>query len=534
MTDPTRRVDELDLNSTQHRLSDLAARREEAVDEAEKRARDRQHGRGKLTARERIGLLFDEGSFVELDQFVRHRFTDYGMAGNRPYGDGVITGYGTVDGRRVCAYSHDFTAVGGSMGEAFGEKVLKVVDLAVKTGCPLVQINDSGGARIQEGVVALAFYASVGRRMVAASGAIPQISVVMGPCAGGSAYGPALTDVTVMVDGTSYMFVTGPEVVSAVTGERTTIEELGGATVNANVSGNAHYVASDDRDAITWVRSLLSYLPSNSLETPPLYGHESSADVTESDRELDTFLPDSRYRAYDMHDIIRRVVDGGEMLPVQAGFAPNMICLLATVDGQPVGVVANQPTHLAGAIDIDASDKASRFVRFCDAFNLPIVTFVDVPGYLPGIDQERDGIIRHGAKMIYAYSEATVPMVTVVVGKAYGGGYAVMGSKHFGADINLAWPTAEIAVMGAQAAVPLLHRKDLAAVAEEDRAALRKKLTDEYQLRFNTPYVAADRGYIDAVIQPSETRSAVARALHLLRDKRAEPALPKKHGNIPL
>lgn len=415
-------------DTTAFRIADLAARRED-LRTAEKRAVDRQHAKGKLTARERVEELLDPGSFVELDQFARHRCTEFGMDASRPYGDGVVTGHGTVDGRQVCVFSQDFTVFGGSMGEVFGEKVLKVMDLAMTLGCPVVGINDSGGARIQEGVVSLAYYAELGRRNTLASGVIPQISLIMGPCAGGAVYSPAITDFTVMVDETAHMFVTGPDVVHAVSGERVTAQRLGGASVNSEVSGNAHHRATDEHDAIDWVRTLLGYLPSNNLDAVPEYADESAPEPTAADLELDRLVPDALNQAYDMAEVIVRLVDDGDFMEVHGGFAPNMICAFGRIRGRTVGVVANQPRHQAGVIDIDASEKAARFVRFCDAFDIPILTLADVPGYLPGEAQERHGIIRRGAKLIYAYAEATVPKVTVVIRKAYGGGYAVMGSK---------------------------------------------------------------------------------------------------------
>ncbi|GAB3566565.1 acyl-CoA carboxylase subunit beta [Amycolatopsis endophytica] len=519
--------------TTAYRIADLAARHDEAVRIAEKRAIDRQHAKGKLTARERIELLVDEGSFVELDQFARHRCTEFGMEGNRPYGDGVVTGHATVDGRQVCLFSQDFSVFGGSMGEVFGEKVLKVMDLALSLGCPVIGINDSGGARIQEGVVSLAYYAELGRRNAHASGVIPQISMIMGPCAGGAVYSPAITDFTVMVDDTSHMFVTGPDVVHAVTGERVTAQQLGGAAVNSEISGNAHHRAADERDAIDWVQTLLGYLPLNNLDAPPEYDDDTVHEITPSDLELDRLVPDSLNQAYDMAEVIRRIVDDGEFTEIHSAFAPNMICAFGRVEGRSVGIVANQPRYQAGVIDIDASEKAARFVRFCDAFGLPILTLADVPGYLPGTDQERQGVIRRGAKLIYAYSEATVPKVTVVTRKAYGGGYAVMGSKHLGADVNIAWPTAEIAVMGAEGAVGVLHRHELARLSTEEREVARQRLTEEYRKHHASPYLAAERGYVDMVIPPSQTRLQVARALRTLRTKRQ--TLPaKKHGNIPL
>ncbi|KOU54856.1 methylmalonyl-CoA carboxyltransferase [Streptomyces sp. MMG1533] len=481
--------------------------------------------RGEFGARERIERLLDSGSFTETGQFVRARFAEGG--GPRPYGDGVVTGHGTVDGRPVCVFAQDSTVFGGSMGEAFGEKTVALMDLALKTGCPVVGLNDSGGARIQEGVASLALYAELVRRNVQASGVIPQISVVLGPCAGGAAYSPAITDFTVMVDGASHMFVTGPDVIEAVTGERTTAEELGGAHASNAVNGNAHFLAADEGDALETVRELLSYLPANNLERPPDYapGNAPAAD------RLDGIVPDRLGQVYDMRDILRAVVDDGELLDVQELFAPNIICALARVEGRSVGVVANQPLHAAGVLDIDASEKAARFVRFCDAFGIPLLTFADVPGYLSGVRQERGGIIRRGAKLLYAYAEASVPKVTVVVRKAYGGGYAVMGSKHLGADVNLAWPTARIAVMGAEGAVEVLHRRELAAA--DDPEALRARLVATYESTYGTPYLAAERGYVDAVIAPRETRAQVCRALRALRGKRA-PMPQRRHGNIPL
>jgi propionyl-CoA carboxylase beta chain len=519
--------------TTSFRIADLASRQDEVVRIAEKRAIDRQHAKGKLTARERIELLVDPGSFVELDQFARHRCAEFGMDANRPYGDGVVTGHATVDGRQICLFSQDFSVFGGSMGEVFGEKVLKVMDLAMTLGCPVVGINDSGGARIQEGVVSLAYYAELGRRNAHASGVIPQISMIMGPCAGGAVYSPAITDFTVMVDETSHMFVTGPDVVHAVTGERVTAQQLGGAATNSEIAGNAHHRAVDEHDAIEWVQTLLGYLPSNNLDAAPEYADDTDPGLTAADLELDRLVPDSLHQVYDMTEVIARLVDDGDFTEIHSAFAPNMICAFARVQGRSVGVVANQPRHQAGVIDIDASEKAARFVRFCDAFGIPLLTLADVPGYLPGADQERGGIIRRGAKLIYAYAEATVPKVTVVTRKAYGGGYAVMGSKHLGADVNMAWPTAEIAVMGAEGAVQVLHRRELAGLPPDEVALARRRLTEEYRKRHASPYLAAERGYVDQVVAPSQTRLQVARALRALRTKRQ--TLPaKKHGNIPL
>ncbi|GAA2552791.1 acyl-CoA carboxylase subunit beta [Winogradskya consettensis] len=519
--------------TTAERLAGLDERRQEISGKAEARAVAKQHAKGKLTARERIDLLFDEGTFIELDAFVRHRVTDFGMDRDRPYGDGVIIGHGLVNGRRVCAFSQDFTVLGGSMGEAFGAKMNKIQDFATTIGCPVIGLNDSGGARIQEGVVSLGQYAELGRRIARASGVIPQISLVLGPCAGGAAYTPQGTDIIVMAEETSFMFVTGPEVIAAVTGERTTLAELGGPAVNSEVSGNVHHVAADDKEAIAWVCDLLSYLPTNNMSGLPSYAYEAQPEITDRDRELDTIIPDSATQAYDMRRIIDRVIDEGSFLEIQRGFATNLICGFGFVNGRPVGVVANQPLMLSGAIDIDASSKGARFVRFCDAFDIPILTVVDVPGYLPGVQQERDGIIRHGAKLGFAYADATTPMVTVVVNKAYGGGYGVMGSKHLGADINLAWPTAEIAVVGAQAGVHVLHRREIAEAEPADRRRVIGELTESYRTKFSNPYFAAERGYLDAVIQPRETRLQVAAALDALRHKKVEfPA--RKHCNMPL
>jgi propionyl-CoA carboxylase beta chain len=532
---------EPDIHTTAGRLADLYRRNDEAVHAGSQRAIERQHAKGKKTARERVDLLLDPGSFVELDEHARHRSTNFGLDASRPPGDGVVTGYGTVDGRRVCVFSQDFTVFGGSLGEVFGEKIVKVMDLALKTGCPLIGLNDSGGARIQEGVAALGLYAEIFKRNTHASGVIPQISVITGPCAGGAVYSPAITDFTVMVEKTSHMFITGPDVIKTVTGEDVTFEELGGAYSHNSRSGNAHYMASDEEDAISYVKELLSFLPSNNLAEPPLFpgadtGSGAIAEsITDSDRELDTLVPDSPNQPYDMHEAITRVLDDGEFLEVSALFAPNILVGFGRVEGHSVGVVANQPTQLAGCLDIDASEKAARFVRTCDAFNIPVLTFVDVPGFLPGTGQEWNGIIRRGAKLLYAYAEATVPLVTVITRKAYGGAYDVMGSKHLGADINLAWPTAQIAVMGAQGAANILYRRQLAEAEErgEDVEALRAQLQQEYEDTLCNPYVAAERGYVDSVIAPSYTRGYVARALRMLRDKRA--SLPaKKHGNIPL
>ncbi len=523
--------DDIDTHTTAGKLEDLDRRLDEAVHAGSAKAVEKQHAKGRKTARERIEILFDEGSFVELDELARHRSTAFGLEKRRPYGDGVITGYGTINGRQVCVFSQDFTIFGGSLGEVYGEKITKVMDLAIKTGCPIIGINEGAGARIQEGVVSLGLYGEIFRRNVHASGVIPQISLIMGSCAGGHVYSPAVTDFTIMVDGTSNMFITGPDVIKTVTGEDVTMEELGGARTHNTKSGNAHYMGSDEDDALEYTKALLSYLPQNNLDEVPSYDDEAETAFNDLDRRLDTLIPDSPNQPYDMHDVIRAVVDDEEFLEVMELFAPNIIIGFGRVEGHSVGVVANQPMQFAGTLDIDASEKAARFVRFCDAFNIPVLTFVDVPGFLPGTDQEWNGIIRRGAKLIYAYSEATVPLVTVITRKAYGGAYDVMGSKHLGADINLAWPTAQIAVMGAQGAVNILYRDTLKAA--EDPEAKRAELIDDYDQALANPYLAAERGYVDAVISPHETRVEVVRALRLLRSKR-ETLPAKKHGNIPL
>ena len=520
-----------DPHSTAGKLAELERRYDEAVHAGSARAVEKQHSKGKKTARERVEALLDEGSFTELDELARHRSTNFGMQKNRPFGDGVVTGYGTIDGRPVCVFSQDVTVFGGALGEVYGEKIVKVLDVAMKTGCPVIGINEGGGARIQEGVVSLGLYGDIFLRTVHASGVIPQISLIMGAAAGGHVYSPALTDFVVMVDKTSQMFITGPDVVRTVTGEDVSLEELGGARTHNTKSGNAHYLASDEDDAIEYVKTLLSYLPSNNLDPLPVYATEVSDEVDEDDAFLDTFIPDSANQPYDMHEVIAHLLDDGEFCEVHPLFAPNIIVGFGRIEGHPVGIVANQPTQFAGCLDIDASEKAARFVRTCDAFNVPILTLVDVPGFLPGVDQEHNGIIRRGAKLIYAYAEATVPKVTVITRKAFGGAYDVMGSKHLGADINVAWPTAQIAVMGAQGAVNILHRKEIAKADDAEEA--RARLVTEYEDTLLTPYIAAERGYVDSVIMPSQTRSYVIRALRLLRNKR-ESLPPKKHGNIPL
>jgi propionyl-CoA carboxylase beta chain len=541
---PREQATDLDPHTTAGKLADLDRRRYEAIHAGTARQVERQHAKGKMTARERIDALLDPGSFSEFDELARHRSADFGIDANRPYGDGVVTGYGTIDGRPVCVFSQDFTVYGGSLGEVYGEKIIKVMDHALKTGCPMIGINDGGGARIQEGVVALGMFGEIFYRNVISSGVIPQISLIMGPCAGGAVYSPAITDFTLMVDKTSYMFITGPDVIKTVTGEEISQEELGGAHAHNVKSGVAHYQAADERDCLDFARDLLSYLPSNNLDEAPVADTAArlacmadpagSLELTDEDAELDVLIPDSPRQPYDMHTVIEHVLDDGEFLEIHAGFAQNMVVGFGRVEGAPAGVVANQPMHSAGTLDIDASEKAARFVRTCDAFGIPVVTFVDVPGFLPGTGQEWGGIIRRGAKLIYAYAEATVPKITVITRKAYGGAYDVMGSKHLGGDINLAWPTAQIAVMGAEGAVDILYRRDLAATADpEERAELRNARVTEYEDTLFNPYIAAERGYIDAVIRPAETRSQVARALRTLHNKR-ETLPPRKHGNIPL
>ncbi|MEI2777417.1 MAG: acyl-CoA carboxylase subunit beta [Tetrasphaera sp.] len=526
---------ELNLQTTAGKLADLKRRVAEVANAGSLGAVEKQHAKGKMTARERIAMLLDEGTFIEMDKYARHRSNQFGQEKHRPYGDGVVTGYGQVDGRTVAVFAQDFTVFGGSLGEVFGEKIVKVMDFAMKIGCPVVGLNDSGGARIQEGVVSLGLYGEIFYRNVLASGVVPQISLIMGPCAGGAVYSPAITDFTVMVDKTSHMFITGPDVIKTVTGETVAMEDLGGARAHNTKSGNAHYMGHDEHDAIDYVKALLSYLPSNNLEEPPAFDIENDLEVTDHDRELDTLIPDSANQPYDMKFVIEHVVDDGEFLEVMAMYAPNIIVGFGRVDGRSVGIVGNQPMQFAGTLDIDASEKAARFVRTCDAFNVPILTFVDVPGFLPGTDQEWGGIIRRGAKLIYAYAEATVPKVTVITRKAYGGAYDVMGSKHLGADINLAWPTSQIAVMGAQGAVNILYRKEISAAESsgEDVAAVRQRLVTDYEETLANPYIAAERGYIDTVITPSNTRMNVTRALRALRNKR-QSLPPKKHGNIPL
>ena len=520
-----------DLHTTAGKLAQLRHKIDEAQHAGSARSIEKQHKRGKGTARERVEAFLDAGSFVETDALARHRSSNFDLGSHRPYGDGVITGFGTVDGRQVCVFAQDFTVFGGSLGEVFGEKIVKIMDMALKIGCPVVGINDSGGARIQEGVVSLGLYGEIFRRNVLASGVVPQLSLIMGPCAGGAVYSPAITDFTLMVDQTSHMFITGPDVIRTVTGEDVEMEELGGARTHNSKSGVAHFVAADEADCLDLARALLSYLPSNNLEDPPIFETSGDLEITDEDLALDRIIPDSANHPYDMRAVIGAIVDDGEFLEVQALWAPNILCGFGRVEGSAVGVVANQPMQFAGTLDIDASEKAARFVRTCDAFNIPVLTFVDVPGFLPGTDQEWNGIIRRGAKLIYAYAEATVPLVTVITRKAFGGAYDVMGSKHLGADVNLAWPTAQIAVMGAAGAVNILHRKEIA--ESTDVEATRKALIETYEDALLNPYLAAERGYVDAVIEPSQTRAYVARSLRSLRNKRQNRP-PRKHGNIPL
>jgi acetyl-CoA carboxylase carboxyltransferase component len=516
------------VKTTQERIEDLRRRRLQART-TDPQAAERQHARGKLTARERVEALLDPGSFVELDALAVHRTAAFGMEARRPLGDGVITGHGTIDGRPVCLFAQDFTVFGGSLGEVYAEKICKIMDLALRMGVPCLGLNDSGGARIQEGVVSLGGYAEIFYRNVIASGVIPQLSVIAGPCAGGAVYSPAMTDFILMVKGSSQMFITGPDVIKTVTNEDVGFEELGGAMTHNARSGVAHFAADSEEEVFDQLRTLLGFLPANNLEDPPYVAPEDAPE--RMDQSLQTIIPDNPKKPYDMHQVIDAVVDDGFFFEVQPFWARNILIGFARLDGFPVGVVANQPAHLAGVLDIDSSVKAARFVRFCDAFNIPIVTFVDVPGFLPGTQQEYGGIIRHGAKLLYAYCEATVPKLTVITRKAYGGAYDVMSSKHIRADFNFAWPTAEIAVMGVDAAVKIIFRRELAEAA--DPAAREAELVEDYQSRFANPYVAAERGYVDQVIEPCETRPALVRALRLARSKRQ--SLPaRKHGNIPL
>ncbi|MFH1502133.1 MAG: acyl-CoA carboxylase subunit beta [Candidatus Eisenbacteria bacterium] len=489
----------------------------------------RQHDAGKLTAWERLDVLLDEGSLREVDSLVMHRCNDFGMNEKRIPGDGVVTGYGTIEGRLVYVFAQDFTVFGGSLSKAHGEKICKIMDLAMKNGAPVIGLNDSGGARIQEGVWSLGGYAEYFLRNVLASGVVPQISAIMGPCAGGAVYSPAITDFVFMVDKTSHMFLTGPDVLRTVVHEDVTHEELGGATVHNTKSGVAHFASKSEAACLHDIRRLVSFLPSNNTEDPPL--HECKDDPERRDPELDEIVPDSPNKPYDMKDVIRRIVDDGDFMEVHEHFAGNMVVGFARMGGRPIGIVANQPAVLAGVLDIDSSVKGARFVRFCDAFNVPLLTLTDVPGFLPGTGQEFGGIIKHGAKLLYAYCEATVPKITVITRKAYGGAYVVMSSRHLRGDVNLAWPTSEIAVMGAEGAVNILYRRELADAKDPDE--LRKKLADDFREKFSNPYIAAEAGFIDQVIVPSDTRPVVIDALAMLRNKR-DSNPPKKHGNIPL
>ena len=511
------------------RLVDLENRRHEARNAGSEKSVAKHHAKGKMTARERVEYLLDEDSFVELDMLARHRAHGMGIEETRPYTDGVITGFGTVDGRKVCVFSQDFTVFGGALGEVFAEKIHKIMDLSASLGVPMIGLNDGAGARIQEGVVSLDSYGGIFRRNALASGVVPQISVIMGPCAGGAVYSPALTDFIFMVNTTSHMFITGPDVVKTVTGEDVTLEELGGAMSHASKSGVAHFVAADEKSCLDDVKYLLGFLPANNMEEPPRAYVED--DPERMCPELVDILPDSSNQPYDMRTVISATVDDGDFFEVHAAFAPSITVGFARIAGRPVGIVGNQPMILAGVLNIEASEKGARFVRMCDAFNIPIITFVDVPGFLPGTDQEYGGIIRHGAKLLYAFCESTVPRISIITRKAYGGAYVVMNSKSIGADLAFAWPSAELAVMGSQGAVEIVYRSELTNATDPD--TLRAELVDEYTERYATPYIAAERGYVDDVIDPAETRRVLVRSLEMLSTKREE--LPKrKHGNMPL
>lgn len=519
------------LHTTSGKINDLRDRIDEAVTAGSARAAEKQHAKGKKTARERIEMLVDSDSFTEIDEFARHHATNFGMEKNRPYGDGVVIGTATVDGRPIALYSQDFTVFGGSLGEVHADKIVKIADFALKSGIPLIGINDSGGARIQEGVASLNGYGKIFRLNTRSSGVIPQISLILGPCAGGSAYSPALTDFTVMVKETSNMFITGPDVIKTVTGEDVGMEELGGALTHNTKSGNAHYMADSEADAIDYVKALLSYLPSNNMDGSPVLPPTQTLDKKASDTALNELIPDSPNQPYDMKKLIQAIVDEAEFLEVHSLYAPNIVVGFARIEGQSIGIIANQPSQLAGTLDINSSEKAARFLRFCDAFNIPILTLVDVPGFMPGIEQEWNGIIRRGAKLLYAYAEASVPLVTLITRKAYGGAFIVMGSKYLGSDINFAWPTAEIAVMGAQGAVNILYRKEL--TGSDDVEAKRAELITDYTEKFSNPYLAAERGTIDSVIEPEDSRQYITKAFRTLKTKR--DILPaRKHGNIPL
>jgi propionyl-CoA carboxylase beta chain len=537
------------LTPHEQKLAELAAHHAIAEEGGGPERRAREHKLGKLSARERIDLLLDEGTFEETDKFVTHRASDFGMDQQRVPGDGFITGHGRIDGRVVFVFAQDFTVFGGSLSEANAAKIVKIMDMAMKVGAPVIGLNDSGGARIQEGVVSLAGYTDIFLRNTLSSGVVPQISAIMGPCAGGAVYSPAITDFTLMTEKTSYMFVTGPDVIKTVLHEDVTKDKLGGATTHNEISGVAHFMAHDDRECLAMIRELVSFIPSNNLDDPPRRATSDSPD--RADAALDTIIPDESNQPYDMVDVITKIVDDSYLFQVHEHYARNLVVGFARMNGRPVGIVANQPAVLAGVLDIDASVKGARFVRFCDAFNIPLITFEDVPGFMPGTRQEHGGIIRHGAKLLYAFAEATVPKLTVITRKAYGGAYCVMSSKHLRTDVNLAWPTAEIAVMGPEGAVNIVYKRELDAVLcraqsvmpqgvsmSEDQklevlAEARKEKVEEFRERFANPYVAAERGYVDAVIRPSETRRRLNTALDMLATKR-EKNPPRKHGNIPL
>jgi acetyl-CoA carboxylase carboxyltransferase component len=521
--------DSSQLKGSQEKVAELQHLKAEAMLGGGPKRIEAQHSKGKLTARERLDLLLDAGTFNELDMFVTHRSADFGLDEQRIPGDGVVTGYGQIDGRLVYVFSQDFTVFGGSLSEAHAEKICKVMDLAMKNGAPVIGLNDSGGARIQEGVVSLGAYADIFLRNTLASGVVPQISAIMGPCAGGAVYSPAITDFIFMVEQTSYMFVTGPNVLKTVTHEDVTFEELGGAMVHNSTSGVAHFACPDEPECIHMIRTLMSFIPSNNLEDPP---HITPIDSpTRSEVALDSIIPDNPNKPYDMKAVIGHIVDDGDFFEVQELFAANIVVGFARLNGRSIGIVAQQPGTLAGVLDINSSDKAARFVRFCDCFNIPIITFVDVPGFLPGVSQEHNGIIRHGAKLLFAYCEATVPKITVITRKAYGGAYDVMNSKHVRGDINYAWPTAEIAVMGAEGAVNILFKDEIDKAEDADQR--RKELIAEYTAKFANPYIAASRGYIDEIIEPRFTRIKLITTLEMLKNKR-DSNPPKKHGNIPL
>ena len=514
---------------TEARIEQLRELREEALHAGSQRAVARQHEQGKLTARERLEALLDKDSFQEVDQFVRHQSAGFGIEGKRPLGDAVVTGHGTIDGRPVFVFAEDFTVFGGSLGKVVADKICKIMDMALDTGTPIIGLKDSGGARIQEGISSLDGYGRIFERNVRASGVIPQISVIMGPSAGGAVYSPALTDFVFQIDKTSHMFITGPDVIKAVTGEDVTMEELGGASAHASKSGVTHFVYPTGADALEAVRYLMSFLPSNNTEMAPYFAPNDRADRT--DDSLDAIIPDEANQPYDVVEVIETVLDGDEFFEVHENWAKNIVIGFGRLDGHSVGIVANQPAVLAGTLNINASEKGARFVRFCDAFNIPIITFVDVPGFLPGVDQEHSGIIRHGAKLLYAYCEATVPRISVITRKAYGGAYLVMNSRGVRADLVFAWPSAEIAVMGAQGAVNIIHRREIAAADDED--AKRVELIEDYEEKFNNPYVAAELGLVDEVIEPRQTRVKLTKAMDVLRSKR-EKLPPKKHGNGPM